>query len=168
MAIGAQCQGVARRPSQQSAPIAPISPETRSGTDVATRPRPNGRSPPRTVRARSGGDLPPERARRCGVQWDSTAQRAIGSEWAARRRWPSRQRESGVDGAPQVMACIDFSQGGVDSVNPRMEETIPVLRERLVHCEHCGMTRMRGALSFLVGAGFHSIGDLATGSALRR
>jgi mannose-6-phosphate isomerase len=59
-----------------------------------------------------------------------------------------RRRPLQVD---RAMACIDFSQGAVDPVTPRVEETNPVLRERLVHCAHFGMTRLSGASSFAVG-----------------
>ncbi len=52
----------------------------------------------------------------------------------------------------QAMACIDFEQGAIDPVTPLVQETKPVLRERLVHCEHFGMTRISGRLPFVVGA----------------
>ena len=52
----------------------------------------------------------------------------------------------------QAMACIDFEQGAIGPVTPVVQETKPVLRERLVHCEHFGMTRISGQLPFIVGA----------------
>jgi len=52
----------------------------------------------------------------------------------------------------QAMACIDFEQGAIDPVTPLVQETKPVLRERLVYCEHFGMTRISGRFPFVVGA----------------
>lgn len=52
----------------------------------------------------------------------------------------------------QAMACIDLEQGAIRPVTPLVQETKPVLRERLVHCDHFGMTRISGQLPFIVGA----------------
>jgi mannose-6-phosphate isomerase len=52
----------------------------------------------------------------------------------------------------QAMACIDFAQGAIGPVVPVVEEVKPVLRERLFHCEHFGLWRLRGESSFMVGA----------------
>jgi mannose-6-phosphate isomerase len=60
-----------------------------------------------------------------------------------------RPRDLQVD---QAIACIDFAQGAVGPVLPLVEETKPVLRERLFHCEQFGLWRLRGESSFVVGA----------------
>jgi mannose-6-phosphate isomerase len=52
----------------------------------------------------------------------------------------------------QAMACVDFSQGAVLPIAPQVEDTSPVLRESLIDCKHFGVTRMTGAVSFVVGA----------------
>jgi mannose-6-phosphate isomerase len=52
----------------------------------------------------------------------------------------------------QAMACIDFAQGAIGTVTPGVQETRPVLRESLVHCEHFCVIRITGRLSFVVGA----------------
>lgn len=52
----------------------------------------------------------------------------------------------------QAMACIDFSQGAIGPVAPVVEETKPVLQERLFLCEHFGLWRLRGKSPFTVGA----------------
>jgi mannose-6-phosphate isomerase len=52
----------------------------------------------------------------------------------------------------QAMACIDFAQGPVGPVTPVVEEVKPVLRERLLLCEHFGLWRLRGESPFIVGA----------------
>jgi len=52
----------------------------------------------------------------------------------------------------QALACIDFTQGEVGPVTPRMERTKPMLRERLFQCEHFEVRRFRGETPFfLVG-----------------
>lgn len=51
----------------------------------------------------------------------------------------------------KALACIDFNQGAIRPVTPLLEETKPVLRERLLHCDHFGVTRIIGDLSFVVG-----------------
>ena len=50
------------------------------------------------------------------------------------------------------MACIDFAEGPVSLVEPIVEETAPVQRERLFHCEHFWLWRLRGQSPFTVGA----------------
>ena len=52
----------------------------------------------------------------------------------------------------QAMACIDFAKDAIGPVAPVVEETTPVLRERLFHCEHFGLWRLRGESPFSVGA----------------
>jgi len=51
----------------------------------------------------------------------------------------------------QAMACVDFSQGVVKPGTPKVEDTSPVLRENLIDCEQFGVTRITGAVSFVVG-----------------
>jgi mannose-6-phosphate isomerase len=52
----------------------------------------------------------------------------------------------------QAFACIDFEQGTVEPVTPDVETMIPVMRERLFHCEYFSLWRLRGELQFVVGA----------------
>ena len=52
----------------------------------------------------------------------------------------------------QAMACIDFAQGAIGAATPGVQETQPVLRESLIHCDHFCVTRISGRLSFVVGA----------------
>jgi len=52
----------------------------------------------------------------------------------------------------QAMSCIDFAQGAVGAVIPHVEQTRPVLREKLVQCDQFGVTRFSGQMSFVVGA----------------
>jgi mannose-6-phosphate isomerase len=52
----------------------------------------------------------------------------------------------------EAMACIDFSEGTVSLVTPVVETTTPVERERLFHCEHFWLWRLRGQLPFTIGA----------------
>ena len=52
----------------------------------------------------------------------------------------------------QAMACIDFAEGPVGRVTPVVEATTPVERERLFHCEHFWLWRLRGQSPFTVGA----------------
>lgn len=51
----------------------------------------------------------------------------------------------------QAMACIDFAQKAVGPLTPRVEETEPVLREKLIQCDYFGITRISARLSFTVG-----------------
>jgi len=50
------------------------------------------------------------------------------------------------------MACIDFSEGPVSLAAPLVEAATPVERERLFHCEHFWLWRLRGRSPFTVGA----------------
>ncbi len=52
----------------------------------------------------------------------------------------------------QAMACIDFNQGPTAPVPPLVEMTRPVLRERLIQCDHFAVTRVTAASPFCVGA----------------
>lgn len=52
----------------------------------------------------------------------------------------------------QALACVDFARLAVGPVAPVVEETAPVLRERLIHCEHFGIWRASGEAPFTVGA----------------
>jgi mannose-6-phosphate isomerase len=52
----------------------------------------------------------------------------------------------------QALACIDFAEGPVGRVTPLVETTSPVERERLFHCEHFWLWRLRGQSPFSVGA----------------
>jgi mannose-6-phosphate isomerase len=52
----------------------------------------------------------------------------------------------------QALACIDFKQRNAGLVAPVVEGTTPVERERLFHCEHFWLWRLRGELRFTVGA----------------
>ncbi len=52
----------------------------------------------------------------------------------------------------KAIACIDFAQGKVGSSVPVVESTTPVYRERLFHCEHFRLWRLRGDRRFIVGA----------------
>jgi mannose-6-phosphate isomerase len=52
----------------------------------------------------------------------------------------------------QAMGCIDFAQIAVGPVAPLLEEMTPVLRERLLLCEHFGVWRLQGESPFGVGA----------------
>jgi mannose-6-phosphate isomerase len=52
----------------------------------------------------------------------------------------------------QALACITFAKGAAaDLVTPVVETTTPVERERLFHCEHFWLWRLRGGLPFTVG-----------------
>jgi len=69
--------------------------------------------------------------------------------------WDHIDPKTGKPRALQVdkaMACIDFSEGPVGRVTPVLEATTPVERERLFHCEHFWLWRLRGQSPFTVGA----------------
>jgi len=53
--------------------------------------------------------------------------------------------------ADQAIACIDFQQRAICPVTPAVDETTPVLREKLVQCSHFGVTRIIADLPFVVG-----------------
>jgi mannose-6-phosphate isomerase len=48
----------------------------------------------------------------------------------------------------QAMACIDFARGPVCAVAPVVEQSTPVLRERLFLCEHFGLWRLHAEAEF--------------------
>ncbi len=52
----------------------------------------------------------------------------------------------------QAIACIDFAEAPVRRVMPVVETKTPVERERLFHCEHFSLWRLRGQSPFSVGA----------------
>ena len=52
----------------------------------------------------------------------------------------------------QAIACIDFGQASAGQVTPVVEDVKPVLRERLILCEHFKLWRIRGESPFIVGA----------------
>jgi mannose-6-phosphate isomerase len=53
----------------------------------------------------------------------------------------------------QALACVDFAEdGAVGLVTPVVEATTPAERERLFHCEHFWLWRLRGQSPFTVGA----------------
>jgi mannose-6-phosphate isomerase len=60
-----------------------------------------------------------------------------------------QQRPLQVD---QALACITFGQCAGGLVAPVVEETAPVFRERLFHCDYFCLSRVRGESPFPVGA----------------
>ena len=54
--------------------------------------------------------------------------------------------------AHQALACINFGQCAGGLIAPVVEETTPVNRERLFHCEYFWVSRVRGESPFPVGA----------------
>jgi mannose-6-phosphate isomerase len=52
----------------------------------------------------------------------------------------------------QAMACLDLSQVAIGPVTPEIETTDPAQRERLLHCPHFTVWRVRGDSPFAVGA----------------
>jgi mannose-6-phosphate isomerase len=52
----------------------------------------------------------------------------------------------------QAMACIDFAQGVIGTVAPMVDETKPVLRERLLRCEYFEVWQFGSDSPFSVGA----------------
>ena len=68
--------------------------------------------------------------------------------------WDHIDPKTGKPRALQVdkaMACIDFAEGPVSRVMPDVETTTPVEHERLFHCEHFWLWRLRGQSPFTVG-----------------
>ncbi len=51
----------------------------------------------------------------------------------------------------QALSCIDFAEGPVSPVTPLLDATTPA-RERLFHCEHFSLWRVRTQDPFTVGA----------------
>jgi mannose-6-phosphate isomerase len=69
--------------------------------------------------------------------------------------WDHIDPKTGKPRALQVdkaMACIDFAEGPVSLAPPVVESTTPVEREKLFHCEHFWLWRLRGQSPFTVGA----------------
>jgi mannose-6-phosphate isomerase len=60
-----------------------------------------------------------------------------------------RSRALQVD---QALSAINMAQGAVVPVAPLVEETAPVLRERLFDCDHFRLWRLHGQSPFAVGA----------------
>lgn len=52
----------------------------------------------------------------------------------------------------RAMACVDFTQGPISPVASLVEESRPVLREKLVGCEYFQISRISGRVPFVVGA----------------
>jgi mannose-6-phosphate isomerase len=52
----------------------------------------------------------------------------------------------------QALACIDFADGTAGLVAPELEAASPASRERLFHCGHFWMSRLRGESAFRIGA----------------
>ena len=52
----------------------------------------------------------------------------------------------------RALACIDFGECAGGLVEPVVEATEPVERERLFDCEHFRLSRLRGQSPFTVGA----------------
>jgi mannose-6-phosphate isomerase len=68
--------------------------------------------------------------------------------------WDHVDPKTGKPRALQVdkaMAGIDFAEGPVSRVMPDVETTTPVEHERLFHCEHFWLWRLRGQSPFTVG-----------------
>jgi mannose-6-phosphate isomerase len=51
----------------------------------------------------------------------------------------------------RALACIDFTKVAIGPVVPGVVETVPALRERLIHCDHFGVCRISGEAPFSVG-----------------
>jgi len=60
------------------------------------------------------------------------------------------QRPLQVD---KALACIDYDQGPVAPIPSVIESMMPVLREKVVECEHFTVWRIRGDAPMRVGAG---------------
>jgi mannose-6-phosphate isomerase len=52
----------------------------------------------------------------------------------------------------KAMACIDFTKIDIGPVVPQVEQATPVLREKLIRCDHFGVHRITGHSSFVFGA----------------
>ena len=68
--------------------------------------------------------------------------------------WDHIDPKTGKPRALQVdkaIACIDFAEGPVNRVTPDVETTTLVEREKLFHCEHFWLWRLRGRSPFTVG-----------------
>lgn len=51
----------------------------------------------------------------------------------------------------QAMTCIDFARGAIEALVPRVEQAMPVLREKVIQCDKFGVSRIRGQRPFVVG-----------------
>jgi mannose-6-phosphate isomerase len=51
-----------------------------------------------------------------------------------------------------AIACINFRQGSIAPVTPCANASKPLPWERLIHCDHFGLWRIRGELPFVAGA----------------
>jgi mannose-6-phosphate isomerase len=69
-------------------------------------------------------------------------------DWNHVDKKTGRPRALQVD---QALACIDFAKGAGGLVSPVVEATTPVERERLFHCKHFWLWRLRGQSPFTVG-----------------
>jgi mannose-6-phosphate isomerase len=52
----------------------------------------------------------------------------------------------------QAVECIDFKQAPIGLAPSLLELASPILRARLIHCEHFSVWRHRGRMPFTVGA----------------
>jgi mannose-6-phosphate isomerase len=52
----------------------------------------------------------------------------------------------------QALACVDFKQGAICAVTPRVQESKPLPWEELIHCDHFGVWRITGEFPFTTGA----------------
>ncbi len=52
----------------------------------------------------------------------------------------------------KAMECIDFDQGAIGPITAPQPQQNSLLREKLIACDHFGVTRIRGRGSFVVGA----------------
>jgi mannose-6-phosphate isomerase len=52
----------------------------------------------------------------------------------------------------QALACINFERGEIVPKTPVVEVAKPILRERLMQCDHFGVWRIQGEAPFTVGA----------------
>ncbi len=69
--------------------------------------------------------------------------------------WGHVDSKTGQPRALQIeraISCINFGESAAGLVTPEVEATKPVERERLFHCQHFCLWRVRGQLPFTVGA----------------
>jgi len=68
--------------------------------------------------------------------------------------WNHLDAKTGKPRALQVdhaLACIDFAQGAIEPVVPVIEETMPLEREQIFHCEHFHLWRLQGQSPVTIG-----------------
>lgn len=70
-------------------------------------------------------------------------------DWDRVEKKTGRHRDLQVE---KALACVDFDQTSIGPVPPSIEATLPVLRERVLNCEHFLVWRHQGEASFKVGA----------------